>query len=53
MHIIRIDSSLPDGSYVLVPEGEGEEPQEESVNALVVEDPSDPVSLQQEGKHRA
>ena len=45
MHIIRVDSSLPDGSYTLVPDGEGEIQQEEAVNAIVIEDPSDPATL--------
>ena len=53
MHIIRVDSSLPDDSYTLVPDGEGEIQQEEAVNALIVEDLSDPANPQQEGKHRA
>ena len=53
MHIIRVDSALPDGSYTLVPDGEGEIQQEEAVNAIVVEDLSDPANPQQEGKHRA
>ena len=52
MHIIRIESSLPDGSYNLVPDGEGEIQQEEAVNALIVEELSDPANPQQEGKHR-
>ncbi len=51
MHIIRVDSSLPDGSYTLVPD-EGEIQQEEAANVIVVEDPSDPANPQQEGKHR-
>ena len=53
MHIIRVESSLPDGSYTLVPDGEGEIQQVEAVNALIFEDLSDPANLQQEGKHRA
>ena len=52
MHIIRVDSSLPDGSYTLVPDGEGEIQQEEAANVTVIEDPSDPANPQQEGKHR-
>ena len=52
MHIIRVDSSLPDGNYTLVPDGEGEIQQEEAVNAIVIEDSSDPANPQQEGKHR-
>ena len=53
MHIIRVESSVPDGSYTLVLDGEGEIQQEEAVNALIVEDPSDPANPLQEGKHRA
>ena len=52
MHIIRVDSSLPDGSYTLVPDGEGEIQLEETVN-LTFEDLSDPANPQQEGKHQA
>ena len=43
MHIIRVDSSLPDDSYTLVSD-EGETQQEKAVNAIIVEDLSDPAN---------
>ncbi|HET7713469.1 MAG TPA: hypothetical protein VFK94_03780 [Patescibacteria group bacterium] len=51
MHIIRVESSLLDGSYTLVPD-DGEIQQEEAANVIVVEDLSDSANPQQEGKHR-
>lgn len=44
MHIIRVEASLLDGSYTLVPD-DGEIQQEEAANVIVVEDLSDSLTL--------
>lgn len=51
--VVRVESSLPDGSYTLVPDAAEEAQQEEDVNVLLAEDPSDPANFPQQGKHRS
>ena len=53
MDIVRVESSLSDGSYVLVPDAAEEAQPEEVVHALIAEDPTDFANPPQQGKHRS
>ena len=56
-YALRVDTSLPDGDYELVPETESEQ-QDAKVNTITVaedpdQSPEEPKASAQEGKHRS
>ena len=53
MDIVRVESSLSDGSYILEPDAAEEAQQEEVVHALITEDLTDFANPPQQGKHRS